>query len=260
MSEYRVDEAFGPVPLWLTESKVSDRAVRLYALLSGMRDYGTDMATVGRKQLAKKMRCSDDSLDRAKAELEKEGAITVERGERGEGGQIPRNVYTIHRTSPATRKDAATPIPAGVRVPDTRTGAAMYERKPLDEIPSSSNGAPAQRSGRAPTSLSGRKVTVDEETRAIEVLDAFNEISGRRFGSKEAVGKIIMRLREHPEVTVEAHREIIRAQFERPWWSGDASVGVVYGNGEVFDRALNGVRGGIDNDEGDDPHNFKRFD
>lgn len=250
MSEYRVDEAFGPVPLWLLRTKVSDRAVRLYALLAAMRDYGTDMATVGRKRLARELGCSDDSLDRAKAELEKADAISVQRGEAA-GGAIPRNIYTIHRTSPATRTGAATPIPAGVRVADTRTDAAMYE-KDLSSRTSSS----AKRQGRAPSQVSGKRVTAEEEQFALDVLAAFNEISGRKFGSKEALGKIVLRHREHPELSVAEHRSVIEQQFEKPWWKGDPSVSVVYGNGDVFDRALNGVRGVGNNvsDEQDDPY------
>jgi hypothetical protein len=237
VSSYRTDEAFAITPLWVLESDASDRACRLYGLLSGMRDYGTDMATVGRKKLAKLLHCSEDSLDRAKAELEKLGAITVERGERVEGGAIPRNVYTIHRTRTATRTGAATPIAAQERLPDTRTDAAMYEREQNENPP------PPTRQGRAPTQIGGKKVTAEEESFAIEVLGVFNEISGRAFASKETLGKIVLRHREHADLDVAGHRAIIEGQFAAPWWSGDPSPSVIYGNGEVFDRALNNVRG-----------------
>lgn len=249
MSNYRTDEAFAIVPMWLTESTVSDRAVRLYSLLSGMRDYGTDMATVGRKLLAQKMGCSDDSLDRAKAELEEAGAISVERGE-ANGGVIPRNVYTIHRTRPATRTPAAMGVPAPVRVLDTRTRAAMYEREPVESPP------PLKRGGRAPGSVNGKRVTPVEEQFALDVLAAFNEVSGRAFASKEALGKIVMRHREHPDLDVAAHRSLIEAQFAAPWWKGDPSPSVVYGNGEVFDRALNGVRGAKQNESDVRPRRY----
>lgn len=132
MSEYRVDEAFAIVPGWLIEAKVSDRAVRLYAILSWMRDYGTDMATVGRKMLASKLGCSNDSLDRAKAELEEAEAITVERM-RGENGGIERNVYTIHRVPPSRTGAASASSRTGAASP---TGAA---RSPLMDESSSSS-------------------------------------------------------------------------------------------------------------------------
>lgn len=240
MSEYRVDEAFGPVPLWLLRTKVSDRAIRLYALLSALRDYDSNMATVGRKYLSSELDCSLDSLDRAKAELKGVGAITVERAP-SSNGEIGQNVYTIHRSNPAagsrtravqvaaTIPLVAAPVRPDYLLPDERT--------------SSSSKSTRKRSGRAPTRVNGKNVTPDEEQFAITVLGIFNEISGRKFGSKEALGKIVLRHREHPELDIERHRGIITQQFEHPWWKGDPSPSVIYGNGDVFDRALNGVRG-----------------
>lgn len=242
MTEYRTDEAFGPVPLWLLKLDISDRAVRLYALLSAERDYGTDMATLGRKKLAEQMRCSLDSLDRAKAELETVGAISVVRG--SENGSLAKNVYTIHRVSPGSRMGAATPLAAPER-PSSRTGAASS----LQSESSSSS----KRAGRAPSQISGKRVTPAEEEFAVAVLAVFNEISGRKFASKEAIGKIVLRHREHPELSVDQHRALIKVQFEHPWWKGDPSPSVIYGNGDVFDRAVNGVRGVGNNVRDDDP-------
>lgn len=243
MSTYRTDEAFGPVPLWLLNMAVSDRSIRLYALLSAERDYGTNMAELGRKKLSKAMRCSLDSLDRAKAELEQVGAISVVR--ESTDGVIQPNRYTIHRVNPGSRTGAATEgllVAAGVRTPG-RTGAVAS----LQSSDSSSSSA----RGRAPTQVSGKRVEEPEGAFAVAVLGVFNEVSGRKFGSKEAIGKIIMRHREHPDLTVDDHGGIIREQFAHPWWRGDPSPSVIYGNGEVFDRALNGVRGNTDNGGGD---------
>jgi hypothetical protein len=106
-------------------------------------------------------------------------------------------------------------------------------------------------SGKSPLTVDGRKVDPAEDGLAVEVLKVFNRVSGRNFGSKEAHGKIIMRIREHPELALADHERVIVAQFERPWWKGDPGVNVIYGNGDVFDSALNGVRGRGDND-GDD--------
>ncbi len=54
---------------------------------------------------------------------------------------------------------------------------------------------------------------------------------------------IVRRAREHPELTLEDHEGLIKVQFENPWWKGDPTPSVIYGNGRVFDRALNGARG-----------------
>lgn len=246
MSEYRTDEAFAIVPMWLIESKVSDRALRLYALLSGMRDYGTDMATVGRKLLASKLGCSDDTLDRAKAELEKAQAITVERGTT-EDGQIARNIYTIHRVSPGSRNGAVR-VAAPVRV-----GVAGAARLPLmDESSSSSSegSKSAKPTARLPKTAGGTKVTEVEHDLVDAILAAFNRAAGVAkgrqvsFAGKEWREKIIRRVREHSDVTLEQHVEIIDQQFHRPWWKGDPTPSVIYGNGAVFDRALNGAQAG----------------
>lgn len=116
----------------------------------------------------------------------------------------------------------------------------------LDAPEMEKSGAPPKprgRSGRAPEQIAGRRVTIEEEHFALDVLTIFNEVSGRRFGSKQAVGKIILRHREHPELTAAEHRWIIEQQFAKPWWKGDPSPNVIYGNGDLFDRALNNVRG-----------------
>lgn len=129
-----VDKAFGIVPLWVTEAKISDRAVRLYALLSGLRDYGTDMATLGRNRLARDLNCSTDSLDRAKAELEEVGAISVVRV-RSENGALGINAYKVHREHPDSRTGAATAVAAQERI-----GGVDAESVPSIDERSSSSG------------------------------------------------------------------------------------------------------------------------
>jgi hypothetical protein len=235
VSEYRTDEAFAIVPVWLIESKVSDRALRLYALLSGMRDYGNDMATIGRQALATRLGCSTDSLDRAKSELEKLGAITVERG-KVVAGQIPKNVYTIHRVRPGSRTAAATP--------GSRTPAAMGQDSgqiPLiDESSSSSSPATA----RMPKQVGGKRVTEAEHDAVDQLLARFNErAGGKNFAGKEWRESIVRRMREHSELTMPEHLALIDRQFERPWWKGDPTPSVIWGNGKSFDRALNGAQG-----------------
>lgn len=241
MSEWGTDLPFAPVPLWVTELPISDRAVRLYTLLAGMRDYGTGKASYGRKLLAKKLHCSDDSLDRAKAELETHGAITVERSV-AKSGEIARNVYTIHRIPPGSRTGAGTPIPAPERVVGSRTAAATNEKKEnetlllLDE-------EGAQRAWNGPATIGGTKVKKEEAALASEILAAFNEASGKKFAGREWLASIVRRIREHPDVSLKRHKEIVSEQFEHPWWKDDPTPSVIYGNGKTFDRALNSAKG-----------------
>lgn len=246
MSEYRTDDAFAIVPMWLIESKVSDRALRLYSLLSGMRDYGTDMATVGRGLLASKLGCSADSLDRAKLELETVDAITVERG-RATDGQIARNVYTIHRARPdsrtadGSRTHAATPLAAperqGVLIGDESSSSSPGQKKGAAD-------------GRLPKTVGGKRVTSLEHDLVDALLGKFNERAGKRYAGREWREAIVRRIREHPDMPLVQHLAIIDTQFDHPWWKGDATPSVIWGNGRVFDRALNGAKGSAGEDEG----------
>lgn len=243
MSQWKTDMPFAPVPMWVIELPISDRAFRLYSLLAGLRDYDSGQLVRGRQFLADKLGCSVDTIDRAKAELIEHEAISVEPGEPTAAGGIPANVYTVHRIPAAIRN--ATAIAASVRSANSRNGAAPTTSEPVTTQKTSSS----RRKGLAPATLDGRKVSKEEEAFGVEVLGVFNAVASEasdrtfRFASKEAVGKIILRHREHPELDAAAHRSLIEAQFAAPWWRGDPTPSVIYGNGEVFDRALNGVRG-----------------
>jgi Helix-turn-helix domain len=98
--------------------------------------------------------------------------------------------------------------------------------------------------GLLPRSVAGKVVSSLEHEMASAILAAFNDAAGKSFGGQEWRRSIIMRLREHPELEAADHQSIIARQFEHPWWSGDPTPSVIYGNGAVFDRALNGVKGG----------------
>jgi hypothetical protein len=246
----RTDLPFAMVPVWVLELPLSANALRLYAVLAGMADYSTGETVVTRKTLASKMNpagesVSLDTVDRAKTELIKHESLSMEA--RIESGSQQANVYVVHRIPPG-RRDAAPP-------PDESDGGGRTGAAPKSETSSSQRSSSTRK--RAPASLNRVKVTAEEEEFAIAVIEIFNEVASAsgdrtfRFASKESLGKIILRHREHPDLDVEAHRKIITEQFEHPWWKGDPSPAVIYGRGEVFDRALNGVRGGKDNG-GDD--------
>ncbi len=104
------------VPEWVIDAEVSDRAVRLYALLGRYADAnGSSFAS--RRKLADRMRCSVDSVDRAIVELRAVGALHVEKRQRDDGS---------YRSSLYTLKTAA-PVQGGSRTGaegGSRTGAA----------------------------------------------------------------------------------------------------------------------------------------
>lgn len=87
---------FGRVPTWLLDAEVSDRAVRLFAVLTRYADQETQDFP-GRRALAERLRCSVDSIDRALRELVAAGAVRIE--ERwdadGNGGQLTNDDHLL---------------------------------------------------------------------------------------------------------------------------------------------------------------------
>lgn len=104
-------EQFAKVPVWLI-LEVSPNAVKLFALIAGVyASHKTDRAEkCNRKQLAADMEKSLDTVDRAKAELVKAGAIEVE--QRFQNGARLPDALRIYYGKPGTeggRTLAATP-------------------------------------------------------------------------------------------------------------------------------------------------------
>ena len=78
---------------------------------------------------------------------------------------------------------------------------------------------------------------------ATQVLDSFNEATGKRYSGKDWLRAIVSRIRDHPDLSFERYAEIVKQQVAHPWWRGDPTPSVIFGNAKVFDRALNGARG-----------------
>lgn len=79
---------------------------------------------------------------------------------------------------------------------------------------------------------------------AEQVIDSFNETAHTSMTVGAHLSKIVMRLREHPELTADDHRRIIRASFAEPWWSGRPGPQVIYGNAACFEQAIERAKAG----------------
>jgi hypothetical protein len=90
----------------------------------------------------------------------------------------------------------------------------------------------------APKVVDRKPVSNDEAEMAEKVLASWNEIAEQELRSKDWLAKIIMRLREHPELGLPEHVFIIEAALAHPWWKGEATPSVIYGNGAQFERQL----------------------
>jgi len=84
-----------------------------------------------------------------------------------------------------------------------------------------------------------RKIVArEEEELSQRVLELWNEISGQKLRGRGWLGKIVMRIREHPELTYEDHGFVIQRNLDDPWWKGDATPSVIYGSDTQFDRSI----------------------
>lgn len=72
----RLERRFAILDEWLLDLDISDRAVRLYAVLARYADNDTHKAYPSRETLATRLRCSTKSVDRAALELVEQGAMT----------------------------------------------------------------------------------------------------------------------------------------------------------------------------------------
>jgi hypothetical protein len=103
-----VEQRFAVVPEWMLDAEVSDAAFRLYAVLAR---YGntSGVRMPGRALLARRLRKSVDTVDRALRELTAAGVLEIER--RQDRNRHLTNRYHLRTNDPASsgRTAAATP-------------------------------------------------------------------------------------------------------------------------------------------------------
>lgn len=87
-----------------------------------------------------------------------------------------------------------------------------------------------------------KAVTKAEAELAHGILDAFNQQARTTFTfsgkQNRARTCIVLRIREHPELSLQDHERIIRAELAKPWWQGGPTPQVIYGNTTQFEKCL----------------------
>lgn len=163
------------------------------------------------------------------------------------GGHVDgRNQATTYRVTVGWQSDAPRQDGQGEEMTLLSGGGDAAVAPTLREpstTSTSSSGTARARPGWLPQSVGGLPVTAKEAEWTDSLLDVFNEVSDKRFSGKSWRESIVRRLREHPEIGLDEHEAIVRGQFERPWWKGDPTPSVIWGNDRVFDRALNRAQG-----------------
>lgn len=123
----RLDRRFAIIDEWLLDLPVSDRAVRLYAILARYADNETHKAYPSRATLAKRLNCSLASVDRAAAELVSHRAMSK---------RLRANssiVYTLHTVAPegvvTSEEGGSSPVTRGVVTSEDLTRTTQPEPK-----------------------------------------------------------------------------------------------------------------------------------
>ena len=178
MSETPRTEQFARVPVWLA-LEVSPNAVKLFTIIAGVyASHKTDRAEkCNRKQLAADMEKSLDTVDRAKAELVKAGAIEVE--QRFQNGARLPDAFRIYYGKPGTkggRTLAATPeTENAVDEPDGgRNGAATPSPHECGEGGRTS--AEALRDSELPSEETSNEVSSERSEKALRICEVFGQL------------------------------------------------------------------------------------
>ena len=118
------------VPEWVLYAELSDKAIRLYAVLARYADNQTHEAFPSRETLAQRMRCSARSVDRAALELIEAGAITKKQRHNSS------LIYTLRLTRGVDMgvQGGWSPVSRGVDVDGDLTRTTELEPEELDLV------------------------------------------------------------------------------------------------------------------------------
>lgn len=227
-------------------------------LLMAVADHADDSGICwpGQENLGKKIGRSERTVRRRLTKLEMLGLIARKPRYNADGNRTSDQIILSITTGQLDRRSTLPPVkavsgePSGV-LPTTH-GSTSSGNGTTPRI--STTGARKAKTGHKgkggdndrPSVKVDRLVVTDEEWDAsTRILAAFNEAVGTKFqllGTRgrptDHLRRIISRLREHPEVSLDQHLEVVRWNCENPWWSGKpASVAVIYGPG-AFPRCL----------------------
>lgn len=222
---------FAIVPEWLLDAPISDRAVRLFAMLARYAD-GSNRAFPGRRRLAERLDCAPSTCDAAFNELIAVGALSQRPRFRSDGGRTTNDYWLWPAEPPVTAEDPPTdspvapPRPIGEPPPDPSGG--QEEREPVEREPVNDKEPPLPphepENGSTPNRLELVAVPATDEVR--QVFDAWVAGKGTRAVlSKERQRLIAARLKEFP---VEDLVDAVRGWRQVPFNRGENPSRTVY--------------------------------
>lgn len=215
---------------WVFEESKATLGARL--VLLALADYAHDDGTKAWpsvENIARKARLSERGARDALRKLEKDGHV-VNVGKTKYGTSI----YTI-----VCPLNPGAAVSAGAESAGGQNGAPLVLQTAPNPLEDPLGPSSSFSNGWLPRTVGGKRVTQADREQVDSLLDLFNELSGKRFSGKSWRESVLRRMFEHPDLGLTEHQALVRFQFEHPWWKGDPTPSVIWGNDRVFDRALN---------------------
>ena len=223
---------------WASEQTTgsSTRKAVLLALANAANHHtGRCFPSVAR--LCTETEASEKTVRRALDELEAAGFISRERRRRDDG-----TLSTYEYEFPPVRMTAS-PLVTETSSPAV-TVTARNQEGPNQEGSSTANAVdslarePGIYDGDKRWAVNRKTVSISEGRLAADVMRTWNELTSQSLRSKDWLAKVIMRIREYPEATLEDHRYLIERNLANPWWTGPPTPSVIYGSGAQFERSV----------------------
>ena len=126
-TKIRSDRRFAIIDEWVLDLDISDRAIRLYAVLNRYADKDTNKAFPSRQTLADRLRCSPKSVDRALDELIQFGLLKKQ--QRHNSSLIFTLVTPVSRGVDSGVQGGWTPVTRGVDTGGDLTRTTKREPK-----------------------------------------------------------------------------------------------------------------------------------
>ena len=126
-TKIRSDRRFAIIDEWVLDLDISDRGIRLYAVLNRYADKDTNKAFPSRQTLADRLRCSPKSVDRALDELIQFGLLKKQ--QRHNSSLIFTLVTPVSRGVDSGDQGGWTPVTRGVDTGDDLTRTTKREPK-----------------------------------------------------------------------------------------------------------------------------------
>ena len=210
-------------------------------LLMALADHADDEGKCwpGQESLGRKIGRSERTVRERLKRLESLGMITRNPRYNGKGHRSS-DVILLHLAQPDSYRQnlpAANSTAGSLSSGEPSVVPVVNEDKETVQV-STTSGVPK-------VSVDKLKVTKEEWDMAVAIIAAFNSGAGTKFsllGTRgrptEHLKRIIGRIRDYPEVTLEQHIETVKRNCETPWWEGrPTTVGVIYGPA-AFPRCL----------------------